>query len=269
MVRLFTEQEVAEHCKDYKPIPLYLQKAILNAPTSIRNNPYTDTHRDTEPNYQAPMNPLTMALNAQNLYGFPISNYLDIYNELMEKEIKANRARLDRNLEEEPVDEYAYGNYHFGLKTQFLQPVGIDQRVLEKLHANHSELMENDLGMEKDELVKPKPHSNLRGHAAQAKETVSQISDRLKDVIFATDVSMKSSKDVGTQAQILNRPPGRPPKDSTWDKIKGIYVRNEDAPVGVITNLQPTILNKIVEPLPADTLIYDVEYDIDIEGNPV
>jgi hypothetical protein len=265
MVRLFTEREAAEHCKDYKPIPLYLQKAILNPPASIRNNPYTDTHRYTEPNYQAPMNPLTMALNAQNLYGFPISNYLEIYNELMEKEIKANRARLDRNLEEEPVDEYADGNYHFGLKTQFLQPLGMDQRVIEKLHANHEELMENDLGIDKDELMKPKSHDNLRGHAAQAQETVSQISNRLKEVIFATDVSMKSSKDVGTQAQILRAPRGRPPKSSTWDNIAGIYVRNEDAAVGVVTNLQPTILDKIVEPLPADTLTYD----IDIDGNPV
>ena len=265
MVRLFTNREVAEHCKDYEPIPLFLQKAILNTPTSIRNNPYTDTHRDTEPNFQAPMNPLTMALNAKNLYGVPINNYLEIYNELMEKEIKTNRARLDRNLEEEPVDEYADGNYHFGIKTQFRQPLkGMDQRVIEEMYARYQKSIENDLGVGDDELVEPKPSSGLRGHAAQ--ETLPEMTSRLNKEIYARPyISATTYKNQGTQLKPQKAPVGAPPKGTVWDSLQGEFVRKEDRAVGIVTEIQPAILGDIVETVGVDSQVYD----IDIDGNPV
>ena len=279
MVRLFTNREVAEHCKDYKPIPLFLQKAILNTPTSIRNNPYTDTHRDTEPNFQAPMNPLTMALNAKNLYGVPINNYLEIYNELMEKEIKTNRARLDRNLEAttsssrdggDPDDltssfNMLFGNDDVGIKTQFRQPLkGMDQRVIEEMYARYQKSIENDLGVGDDELVEPKPSSGLRGHAAQ--ETLPEMTGRLNKEIFARPyISATTYKNQGTQLKPQKAPVGAPPKGTVWDSLQGEFVRKEDRAVGVVTEIQPAILGDIVETVGVDSQVYDT----DIDGNPI
>tara|TARA_R110000796_G_scaffold73934_2_gene166031 strand:- start:1947 stop:2786 length:840 start_codon:yes stop_codon:yes gene_type:complete len=279
MVRLFTKREVAEHCKDYKPIPLFLQKAILNTPTSIRNNPYTDTHRYTEPNYQAPMNPLTMALNAQNLYGVPINNYLEIYNELMEKEIKTNRARLDRNLEATPSSSRGgldpddltpsfnmlFGNDDVGIKTQFRQPSrGMDQRVIEEMYARYQKSMENDLGVGDDELAEPKPSGGLRGHSAQ--ETLPDMAGRLNKEIFARPyISATTYKDQGTQLKPQKAPVGRPPEGTVWSSLEGEFVMREDRAVGVVTEIQPAVLGDIVETVGADSVVYDV----DVNGDPL
>ena len=88
MVRLFTEREDLEKCAMYKPMPMYLQKAVLDPPKSIRTNPYVDNHRDVVPNYQAPQNVVGMAMNAQNMYGFSAPEYLRVYEKLVDKEIK-------------------------------------------------------------------------------------------------------------------------------------------------------------------------------------
>jgi len=238
-----TERENVEACRLYKPIPIFLQKAVLNPPDSIRKNPYKDNHRDVEPNYQAPLNPLAMALNAEGMYKMNAKSYLGVYNKLINEEIEKNRNKLDRDLEE-VVDEDAPGHYYF-------------------------QAPYNPLNLGPDEMVKVKK-GNLRGrnYHKDKEQREEQLELQLaKDMYakgIAVDPNMKSNMipvqapvSQGTQTNIP-RPRGRPPKDGVWDSMRGYYVIPENQ---IVENTQPELLQGMEEdietieipPLPGHT----------------
>ena len=64
MVKLMTDKEVDEHCKLFRPIPLYLQQAVLAVPNNIRNNPYTDLPNVSKDNFIAPQSVNVMSWRA-------------------------------------------------------------------------------------------------------------------------------------------------------------------------------------------------------------
>ena len=63
-----TDKEVEENCKLFRPIPLYLQQAVLAVPNGIRNNPYTDLPNVSKDAYIAPQSVNVMAQNAQTFF---------------------------------------------------------------------------------------------------------------------------------------------------------------------------------------------------------
>ena len=67
-MKLMTDEEVAIHCRLFRPIPLYLQEAVLAVPNGIRNNPYTDLPNVSKDAYIAPQSVNVMASNAQTFF---------------------------------------------------------------------------------------------------------------------------------------------------------------------------------------------------------
>ena len=208
MVRLFTEREDIENCAMYKPMPMYLQKAVLDPPDSIRNNPYVDNHREVVPNYQAPQNVVGMAMNAQNMYGFSATEYMLVYNKLVDKEIKSNRKEIDRDLEEEP-DEGAPG-YYYNYNPQGPLSVNIDDRLKE---------------------------SSSQGHH----ETLEEYNSRMASVVFERDVHAKSNK----EGKLFKAPVGRPPRGKVWSPTEGVFVDKNMQPT-IVENTQPNVLAPVV-----------------------
>ena len=97
MVKLFTDEEVDVHCKLWRPIPLYLQQAVLAVPNGIRNNPYTDLPDISRDNYVAPQSVHVMAINAKSMFGIDPNAYINAYNKLIDREMKTNEIELDIN----------------------------------------------------------------------------------------------------------------------------------------------------------------------------
>ena len=97
MVKLFTDEEVDVHCKLWRPIPLYLQQAVLAVPNGIRNNPYTDLPDISKDNYVAPQSVHVMAINAKSMFGIDPNAYINAYNKLIDREMKTNEIELDIN----------------------------------------------------------------------------------------------------------------------------------------------------------------------------
>ena len=85
-----TDEEVDIHCKLFRPIPLYLQQAVLAVPDNIRPNPYTDLPNVPKNNYAAPQPVNVMASNAQTFF-------FVAYNKLINKEMPTNEIELDRS----------------------------------------------------------------------------------------------------------------------------------------------------------------------------
>lgn len=208
MVRLFTEREDLENCAMYKPMPMYLQKAVLDPPDSIRNNPYVDNHRAVVPNYQAPQNVVGMAMNAQNMYGFSATEYMLVYNKLVDKEIKSNRKEIDRDLEEEP-DEDAPG-YYYNYNPQGMISVKVD-----------------------DMLKEPRSHGYH--------ESLEEYTTRMNNVIFERDVHAKSNK----EGKLFKAPVGRPPRGKVWSPTEGAFVDKNMQPT-IVENTQPNVLAPVV-----------------------
>ena len=97
MVKLMTDKEVDEHCKLFRPIPLYLQQAVLAVPNNIRNNPYTDLPNVSKDNFVAPQSVNVMASNAQTFFNVSPTSFVGAYNKLINKEMATNEIELDRS----------------------------------------------------------------------------------------------------------------------------------------------------------------------------
>ena len=97
MVKLMTDKEVDEHCKLFRPIPLYLQQAVLAVPNNIRNNPYTDLPNVSKDNFIAPQSVNVMASNAQTFFNVSPTSFVGSYNKLINKEMATNEIELDRS----------------------------------------------------------------------------------------------------------------------------------------------------------------------------
>ena len=92
-----TDKEVDEKCKLFRPIPLYLQQAVLAVPNGIRNNPYTDLPNVSKDNYVAPQSVNVMAQNAQTFFNVSPTSFVGAYNKLINKEMATNEIELDRS----------------------------------------------------------------------------------------------------------------------------------------------------------------------------
>jgi len=218
MVRLFTDAELAEKCSVHRPIPMYLQKAILDPPKSIRNNVYKDIHRTYEPNYQAPVSVIDMALNAQSLYGVSARSYIGVYNKLVDKEIKKNRKELDRDLEEMPVDEYAPGYYYDNHGVKHETPV--EEHALGYYYDKHGVM-----------------HETLEDYIIR------------QELRLDKDIHSKGiSADADTQTQIYTRPRGQAPKGKRWDVVLGSWVDKDKIDTQVEV-MQSGVVDTIVEQL--------------------
>ena len=97
MVKLMTDEEVAIKCKLFRPIPLYLQQAVLAVPNGIRNNPYTDLPNVSKDNFVAPQSVNVMAQNAQTFFNVSPTSFVGAYNKLINKEMATNEIELDRS----------------------------------------------------------------------------------------------------------------------------------------------------------------------------
>ena len=97
MVKLMTDKEVDEHCKLFRPIPLYLQQAVLAVPNNIRNNPYTDLPNVSKDNFIAPQSVNVMASNAQTFFNVSPTSFVGAYNKLINKEMATNEIELERS----------------------------------------------------------------------------------------------------------------------------------------------------------------------------
>ena len=97
MVKLMTDKEVDEQCKLFRPIPLYLQQAVLAVPNGIRNNPYTDLPNVSKDNFIAPQSVNVMAQNAQTFFNVSPTSFVGAYNKLIAKEMATNEIELDRS----------------------------------------------------------------------------------------------------------------------------------------------------------------------------
>tara|TARA_R110002096_G_scaffold132507_1_gene282809 strand:- start:55 stop:840 length:786 start_codon:yes stop_codon:yes gene_type:complete len=94
-MKLMSDVAVAEHCRLFRPIPLYLQQAILAVPDNIRNNPYTDLPNVSKNNYVAPQSVNVMASNAQTFFNVSPTSFVGAYNKLVNKELATNENELD------------------------------------------------------------------------------------------------------------------------------------------------------------------------------
>ena len=92
-----TDEEVAIKCKLFRPIPLYLQQAVLAVPNGIRNNPYTDLPNVSKDNFIAPQSVNTLASNAQTFFNVSPTSFVGAYNKLIAKEMATNEIELDRS----------------------------------------------------------------------------------------------------------------------------------------------------------------------------
>ena len=92
-----TDKEVDEHCKLFRPIPLYLQQAVLAVPNNIRSNPYTDLPNVSKDAYIAPQSVNVMASNAQTFFNVSPTSFVGAYNKLINKEMATNEIELDRS----------------------------------------------------------------------------------------------------------------------------------------------------------------------------
>ena len=92
-----TDKEVDEHCKLFRPIPLYLQQAVLAVPNGIRNNPYTDLPNVSKDNFIAPQSVNVMASNAQTFFNVSPTSFVGAYNKLINKEMATNEIELIRS----------------------------------------------------------------------------------------------------------------------------------------------------------------------------
>ena len=97
MVKLMTDKEVDENCKLFRPIPLYLQQAVLAVPNGIRNNPYSDLPNVSKDNFVAPQSVNVMASNAQTFFNISPTSFVGAYNKLINKEMATNEIELDRS----------------------------------------------------------------------------------------------------------------------------------------------------------------------------
>ena len=97
MVKLMTDEEVAIKCKLFRPIPLYLQQAVLAVPNGIRSNPYTDLPNVSKDNYVAPQSVNVFAQNAQTFFNVSPTSFVGAYNKLIAKEMATNEIELDRS----------------------------------------------------------------------------------------------------------------------------------------------------------------------------
>jgi len=192
MVRLFTDAELAEKCALHRPIPLYLQKAILDPPKSIRNNVYKDIHRTYQPNYQAPVSVIDMALNAQTLYGVSARSYVGVYNKLVDKEKKTNRKELDRDLEELPVEEDALGYYydkHGGIH-ETLEDYMIRQEKAHEMDIRSKGIRGSTFGSNPDTIF-----DAMRGYFIPKKQTITLVENIQPDVLDYIDYIDDESED--------------------------------------------------------------------------
>ncbi len=241
-----TERENVEACRLYKPIPIFLQKAVLNPPDSIRKNPYKDNHRDVEPNYQAPVNPLEMALNAEGMYGMNAKSYLGVYNKLINVEIQKNRNKLDRDLEE--VDEDAPGYYY----NKHPLNLGADEMVKVKKGNLRSRNYHKSKD-EREEHMEEQLVSEMYSKGIGVDPVMNSLS-----LIPATPNRAARMVSTGSQTQEFKRPRGRGPKGQEWDSVRGYYVYPE---TGIVENTQPELLQGMEEdietieipPLPGHT----------------
>ena len=96
-MKLMTDEEVAIHCRLFRPIPLYLQEAVLAVPNGIRNNPYTDLPNVSKDAYIAPQSVNIMASNAQTFFNVSPTSFVGAYNKLINKEMATNEIELDRS----------------------------------------------------------------------------------------------------------------------------------------------------------------------------
>ena len=96
-MKLMTVEEVAVKCKLFRPIPLYLQQAVLAVPNGIRNNPYTDLPNVSKDNFIAPQSVNTLASNAQTFFNVSPTSFVGAYNKLIAKEMATNEIELDRS----------------------------------------------------------------------------------------------------------------------------------------------------------------------------
>ena len=92
-----TDKEVDEKCKLFRPIPLYLQQAVLAVPNGIRSNPYSDLPNIDKDNYVAPQSVNVMASNAQTFFNISPTSFVGAYNKLINKEMATNEIELDRS----------------------------------------------------------------------------------------------------------------------------------------------------------------------------
>jgi hypothetical protein len=95
MVKLMSDIAVAEHCRNWRPVPLYLQEPILAVPNNIRQNPYTDLPNVSKNSYVAPQSVHVMAVNAQSLFGVDPGAFIKAYDKLINKEMATNPVELD------------------------------------------------------------------------------------------------------------------------------------------------------------------------------
>lgn len=192
MVRLFTEAESAEKCRLLRPIPMYLQKAILDPPKSIRNNVYKDIHRTYEPNYQAPVSVIDMALNAQSLYGISARSYVGVYDKLVDKEIKKNPIKLDRDLEELPVEEDALGYYYdkHGVIHESLDDYTKRQEKAHEMDIRSKGLRGATFDSNPDSIFDP-----VRGYSIPTKKTITIVENIQPDVLDYIDYIDDESED--------------------------------------------------------------------------
>jgi len=189
MVRLFTDAELAEKCALHRPIPLYLQKAILDPPDSIRNNVYKDIHRTYEPNYQAPVSVIDMALNAQSLYGVSARSYIGVYDKLVDKEKKTNRKELDRDLEELPVEEDALGYYYGGIH-ETLDDYTKRQEKAHEMDIRSKGIRGSTFDSNPDTIF-----DAMRGYLIPKKKTITLVENIQPDVLDYIDYIDDESED--------------------------------------------------------------------------
>ncbi len=234
MVRLMTERENVEACRLYKPIPLFLQKAVLNPPDSIRKNPYKDNHRDVEPNYQAPVNPLEMALNAEGMYGMNAKSYLGVYNKLINVEIEKNRNKLDIDLEE--VDEDAPGYYY----NKHPLNLGADEMVEEK-KGNLRRRNFHKSKVEREEYMEEKLVTEMYSKGISVDPVMNSLS-----LIPAAPNRGARMVSTGSQTQEFKRPRGRPPLGAEWDSVRGSYMYPE---AQIVESIQPEVLKGMSDEL--------------------
>ena len=95
MVKLMSDIAVAEHCRNWRPVPLYLQEPILAVPNNLRQNPYTDLPNVSKNSYVAPQSVHVMAVNAQSLFGVDPGAFIKAYDKLINKEMASNPVELD------------------------------------------------------------------------------------------------------------------------------------------------------------------------------
>tara|TARA_R100000951_G_scaffold3472_3_gene4639 strand:+ start:381 stop:1094 length:714 start_codon:yes stop_codon:yes gene_type:complete len=232
MVRLLTERENVEACRLYKPIPIFLQKAVLNPPDSIRKNPYKDNHRDVEPNYQAPVNPLAMALNAEGMYGMNAKSYLGVYNKLINVEIEKNRNELDRDLEE--VDEDTPGYYYNKHPLNLAPDEMVKQKKGNLRRRNYHKNIE-----EREEHIEQQIVTEMYSKGIAVDPVMNSLS-----LIPAGPNRGATMVSTGSQTQEFRRPPGRPPTGGQWDSVRGYYVYPETQ---LTESIQPGVFKSAPE----------------------